>query len=119
MVNMKNKMYLEQRLHSRKTVKIPIQYRLVDDPKEIKSVRGKTALARDLSLEGMHLKVPKDKPVKSGDILRLDISLPKKGGHLFAFAEVAWANPKGAGLRLLQMPVEDRESLKGFLHLPE
>jgi len=108
-----NKSFLERRSNSRKPVKIPVQYRLVEDPKEIEGLRGKTALAKDLSLDGMYIKTAKDATV--GDIVRLDISMPEKSRRLFAFAEVVWANPKGAGLRLMLMAVEDKEALQAYL----
>jgi hypothetical protein len=108
-----NQTFLERRNHSRKPVKIPVQYRLVEDPKELEGLRGKTALAKDLSLDGMYIKTPKGASV--GDVIRLDISMPENSRHLFAFAEVVWSNPKGAGVRLMLMAVEDKESLQAYL----
>ncbi len=108
-----NKTFLEKRVHSRIPVKVPVQYRLVEDPQELENLRGQTALAKDLSLEGMHIKT--DKTVKVGDVFRLDISVPEKSKQLFAFAEVVWVNETGAGLRLMLMAVEDQEALKGYL----
>jgi hypothetical protein len=108
-----NKTYLEKRVHSRIPVKIPVQYRQVEDPKELENLRGKTGLAKDVSLDGMYIKT--DKPVKVGDVFRLDISVPEKSKQLFAFAEVVWVNDTGAGLRLMLMESEDKESLKLYL----
>jgi hypothetical protein len=108
-----NKSYLEKRVHSRVPVKIPIQYRLVEDSKELDNLRGLTALAKDASLEGMFIKITQT--VNIGDVFRLDISVPENSNQLFAFAEVVWVNKKGAGLRLMLMAMEDRESLKSYL----
>ncbi len=109
----KNKSFLEQRHQSRVPVKIPVQFELVEDPKELDELKSRTGLAKDLSLDGMFVKT--DKSVKPGDVFRLDISLPEKSKQLFAFAEVVWANETGAGLRLMLMAVEDKEELKGYL----
>src|SRR5579864_1241253 len=103
-----NKTFLEKRLRSRVGVKIPVQYRQVEDPKELENLRGRIALAKDMSLDGMYIKT--DDPVKVGDIFRLDISVPENSKQLFAFAEVVWGNHQGAGLRLLLMAVEDKEA---------
>jgi hypothetical protein len=108
-----SKSFLEKRVHSRIPVKIPVQYRQVEDPKELEALRGRTALAKDLSLEGMFVKT--DKQVKVGDVFRMDISVPEKSKQLFAFAEVVWFNEKGAGIRLMLMEEEDREALKGYM----
>lgn len=108
-----NRSFLEKRNHSRVPVKIPVQYRQVEDPKELEELRGRTALAQDASLEGMHIKT--GIPVKIGDVFRLDISVPERSKQLFAFAEVVWVNESGAGLRLMLMESEDRESLKAYL----
>jgi hypothetical protein len=109
------KSFLEKRLQSRLAVKIPVQFRQVTDPKELKKLKGSTGLAKDLSLDGMYLKTPGK--AEKGDIFRLEISLPvKPRKQLFAFAEVVRVDEKGAGLKLLLMPSEDKEDLQHFLH---
>ena len=108
------KSFLERRGRSRTPVRIPVQFQQVEDPAELEKLRAQPALAKDLSLDGMYIKTAMG--MKPGDVFRLDISIPEKSkGQLFAFAEVAWANPEGAGLRLLLMADEDRESLKAYL----
>jgi len=108
-----NKSYLEKRVHSRIPVKIPVQYRLVQDPKELENLKGQTALAKDVSLDGMFIKTAE--AAKVGDVIRLDISVPEKSKQLFAFAEVVWVNETGAGLRLMLIASEDKEDLKSYL----
>lgn len=105
----------EQRVHTRVPVKLPVQYRFLDNPKEIEKFRGKVALAKDLSLEGMYLKIAREMEVKIGEIFRLDITLPEIHSHLFAFGEVVWRNERGVGIHLMLMPEEDKESLKAYL----
>jgi c-di-GMP-binding flagellar brake protein YcgR len=106
--------FLERRSQSRVQVKVPIQYQLVENKKELEMIRGRHALAKDLSVNGMFMKT--DKPVKTGDILRLDISVSNpKMKRFFAFAEVVRITAKGAGVRLLLMPEEDRSGLKEYL----
>jgi hypothetical protein len=105
--------FLEKRVNSRIPVKVPVQYRLVEDPRELEDFRGRTALAKDLSLDGMYIKT--DHAVKVGDVFRLDVSVPERSKQLFAFAEVIWVNDAGAGLRLMLMASEDKESLKDYI----
>jgi len=106
--------FIEKRANSRVQVKIPVQYRLVDDEKELEKVRGRHALAKDLSLNGMFIKT--DKGVSKGDVFALDVSMPdKKSKHVFAFAEVVRITNKGAGIKLLLMPEEDKSALQEYL----
>ncbi len=106
--------FLERRSQSRVQVKVPIQYQLVENKRELEKIKGRHALAKDISLNGMFMKI--EKPVKTGDILRLDISVPNsKIKHFFAFAEVVRISAAGAGVRLLLMPEEDRSGLREYL----
>jgi Tfp pilus assembly protein PilZ len=105
--------FLEKRSQFRVSVKIPVQYQLVEDPRELDLFHSRTALAKDLSLDGMYIKT--DTTVKVGDVFRLDISLPQDSKRLFAFAEVAWIHEGGAGLKLMLMATEDATSLKKYL----
>ena len=105
----------ENRVHHRVPVKLPVQYRLLDNPKLVEKFRGKVALAKDLSQEGMYIKIARDKDVKVGEIFRLDISLPEIFRHLFAYGEVVWMNELGVGLHLMLMPEEDKGFLKEYL----
>jgi PilZ domain len=107
------KTFLEKRLRARIPVKIPVQIRRVEDPRELESLRGRTALAKDMTLDGMFIKT--GTPPRIGDVFRMDLSLPEGSRQLFAFAEVVWANETGAGLRLMMMESEDQASLKDYL----
>ncbi len=106
---------LEQRIHTRIPVKLPVQYRLLDRPKAVERFRSNVALAKDLSQEGMYIKIARDSDVKIGEIFRLDISLPETLSRLFAYGEVVWMNGLGVGLHFMLMPEEDREFLKTYL----
>jgi hypothetical protein len=105
----------ELRAHTRVPVQLPVQYRMIDNPQDAERFRGKVALAKDLSLGGMYIKIARDQSVKVGEIFRLDISLPETAQHLFAYGEVVWMNELGVGLHLMLMPEEDKESLKSYL----
>ena len=105
--------FLERRTQWRVPVRIPVQYQLVEDPRELNLFYSHTALAKDLSLEGMYIKT--DRPVKIGDIFRLDISIPEDSKQLFAFAEVVRLHEEGAGLKLMLMATEDMAFLKSYL----
>ncbi len=98
---------LEKRVHSRIPVKLPVQYRLVDNPEPVEKFKGKVGLAKDLSLEGLFIKIAPDK----------SITLPEISKHLFAYGEVAWANRTGAGVHLMLMPEEDRQFLRAYLDM--
>ena len=106
---------IEKRTQSRLPVKLPIQYRLLDNPEETEKYRGKVALGKDLSQDGLFLKIAPDKSLQTGEVIRLDITLPEIAKRLFAFAEVAWVNKSGAGVRLMLMPDEDRRYLNSYL----
>ncbi len=108
-----NQSYLKYRAHDRAKVKIPVQFWAVDDPKESEKLRGQVALAKDMSLEGLYIKT--GQALKVWDVVRLEIYIPQKTKYLYAYAEVVRIDAKGAGLRLLLMPEEDKESLKKYL----
>jgi hypothetical protein len=88
---------------------------LLDTPPEVEKFKGKVALAKDLSLGGMYMKIARDKDVKVGEVFRLDITFPETNRRLFAFVEVVWVNEPGVGIHLMLMPEEDREYLKFYL----
>jgi Tfp pilus assembly protein PilZ len=106
---------LEKRSYSRYRVKLPIQYRLLETPMPQERDKGKVALAKNLSQEGLFLKIAPDKDLRTGEVIRLDITLPDLSKHLFAFGEVIWVNRLGTGVHLMLMPEEDRQLLKGFV----
>lgn len=105
---------LEKRGHSRFKVEIPIQYRIVDNQKveDWETFMNTSALAKDVSLDGLFLET--DKTLEKGGVFRLDISL-EDSKKLFAFAEVVWSGPQGAGLRLMMMAEEDKEDFHQYL----
>lgn len=109
------KSIIEKRNQSRLPVKLPIQYRLLDNPEQTEKYRGKVALGKDLSHDGLFLKIAPDKSLQTGEVIRLDITLPEIAKHLFAFGEIMWVNRLGAGVRLMLMPDEDRKYLNSYL----
>ncbi len=108
---------LEKRGHSRFFVKLPIQYRLMDTnaSEPVEKFKGRIALGKDLSQEGVFMKIAPDKAMRTGEVLRLDISLPEISKHLFVFGEVVWVNRLGAGIHLMLMSEEDRQYLNSYL----
>lgn len=106
---------LEKRGSSRFPVKLPIQYRLIDNSEAEEKYKGKVALGKDLSQDGIFLKIAPDKEIRAGEVIRMEITLPEISKHLFAFAEVVWVNRLGAGIHLMLMPDEDRRFLKSYL----
>lgn len=108
-----NKTFVEKRVQPRTQATIPVQYRLVEDPKELEDLEDRRVQTQDVSLEGVFIKTAD--PLKAEDVVRLDISIPEKNATLFAFAQVVRVNGNGAGLRLMLMAEEDKSSLKDYL----
>jgi len=111
-------LFLDKRAHPRVPVKIPIQFRLMEDHKEITNIKDmgsktKAGQTLDTSMGGMF--VVADQNLSIGDILSLKITIPPKTMALSAFAEVVWANATGAGLHFLAMKEEDVAELENYL----
>ena len=111
-------LFLDKRAHPRVPVKIPVQFRVMEDTKEISHVRElatktKSAQTLDSSLGGMF--VVADQALHLGNILSLKVMIPNKTLGLSAFAEVVWANATGAGLHFLAIKEEDLQSLESYL----
>ena len=99
-------------------IKLPIQYRLVEDPSEVSGAKGNAAPVKqtetvDMSLCGMNISV--DKPLKMGTILRVDFSLPESTKTLTFFAEVVLAGPNGVGPRFIMGNNNNAKLLKAGL----
>ncbi len=112
------KMFMEKRVHPRISVKLPVQFRLTEDERELQSIEewrktAKPAEIMDLSLGGMYVAV--DQQLTLNSLLRFNIFLPPKVKPLVVYAEVVWANVTGAGLRFVMIRPEDLETLKNYL----
>jgi hypothetical protein len=113
-------MVVNQRLHPRISLKIPVRYRLIEDQEEIKTVRKgqKNVQANqtmDLSLNGLYLVA--DSIPEVGSVLWLDIDLHQTSHIISAYAEVVWSNRTGGGLHFEVIQEEDLEILKNYLLL--
>ena len=106
------KVFMERRANSRAQSRVPVNYSPVNDPQILKDLKGKAWQARDLSLDGIFIKTDQ---AKVGDVVRIEIPVLDKKRTLFAFAEVVRVDETGAGLRLMLMEDEDRQSLKDYL----
>jgi hypothetical protein len=107
-----------KRAHPRVPAHIPVTFLVMKEDKEVKNVRellGKTKLAQtiDASLGGMQF--AGDQGLSKGDMLTIRFTLPTISQPISAFAEVAWVNTKGAGVRFLSMKDDDLKSLDHFL----
>ncbi len=112
------KLFMEKRMHPRVSVKLPINYRLMDDKGELQNIEewrktAKNAESVDLSLGGMFIAV--DRALPMGSLLRFDVTISPQTAPLAIFAEVVWTNVTGAGLRFLMIKPEDLEALKKYL----
>ena len=112
------KLFMEKRVYPRVSVKLPINYRVMQDENELHNIEewrktSKDAQSVDLSLGGMFISV--DRALPMGSLLRFDVVIPKQTTPLAIFAEVVWTNVSGAGLRFLMVKPQDFEDLKKFL----
>ncbi|MGH7738530.1 MAG: PilZ domain-containing protein [bacterium] len=115
----KSQAFLEHRVHHRVSVKVPVQFHVLEKKEELAGLQNMKGVTKDLSLQGLYLRTAQE--IKPGDVFRLDIPLPDLKRQLFAYAEVVWVKPgklffkNDAGLKLMLMPVEDQEALKAYL----
>jgi c-di-GMP-binding flagellar brake protein YcgR len=112
------KLFMEKRMYPRVSVKLPINYRVMEDEAELHNIEewrktNKDAQSVDLSLGGMFIAVDRSLPM--GTLLRFDVTIPKQADPLAIFAEVVWSNVTGAGLRFLMVKPQDLDALKKFL----
>ncbi len=112
------KIFIEKRAHPRVRVDLPVKYCLVNDKTEADAIRefGKKdlfALVRDISLGGMQIST--EHPLKEGDVLAFEITLPGRAQPLVASAEVVWMNGNIGGLHFLIISEEDQTALQAYL----
>jgi len=110
--------YREKRVYPRVEVSLRVKYKLIEDPKELGTIlkdgkKDMDAQTMDISLSGMY--IVSDKPLKKGNLIRIDIPIDAKGTTLPTFAEVMWAVGPKSGLQFLSMKEEDAETLKAYL----
>ncbi len=115
----KSEAFLEHRAHHRVSVKVPIQFQILEKREAMDKLQNVKGITKDISLEGLFLRTAQD--IKPGDVFRLEIPLPHQRRSLFAYAEVVWVKEgkmffkNDVGLKLMLMPVEDQEALKAYL----
>lgn len=107
-----------KRAYPRVPAHIPVSFLVMKEHKELKDIREliektKTIQSIDASLGGM--KFEGNYGLEKGDILTLKLTIPTKAAPLSAFAEVAWINDNGVGIRFLTMKEEDLKSLDLYL----
>lgn len=107
-----------KRAYPRVPAHIPVSFLVMKEHKELKDIRQlieqtKTVQSIDASLGGM--KLDGGDGLAQGDILTLKLSIPTKASPISAFAEVAWVNTNGVGIRFLTMKEDDLKSLDLYL----
>ncbi len=108
----------DRRVNPRVDAIIPIVFRVLDDPKEIRSIRdrGKKEVHHptlNVSLGGMYIVA--DQTLEQGNILSFDIPIPGVVKKLNAMAEVVWSNEMGGGIRFLAMKNNDLKTFKAYI----
>ena len=111
-------MFIEKRATRRVSEKIPVKYRLIDDPQGFEAFgrekkEEKTTQSRDISLGGCFIAA--EQFFNIGSTLRLDFSFPSISSLISAFAEVIWANESGGGLKFIAIKEEDEKTLKNYI----
>ncbi|MGH7739512.1 MAG: PilZ domain-containing protein [bacterium] len=112
------KMFFNKRTHARVPAHISVTYLVMKGQQKDRGIQDlidgtKMAETLDASLGGMLLGGQPE--LNAGDTVTLKFSLPNTLTPLSAFAQVAWVNTAGAGLRFLSMPEEDRKALDVYL----
>lgn len=107
-----------KRAYPRVPAHIPVSFLVMKEHKELKDIRQlieqtKTVQSIDASLGGMKLETGEG--LAQGDILTLKLSIPTKAAPVSAFAEVAWVNAGGVGVRFLTMKEDDLKALELYL----
>lgn len=107
-----------KRAYPRVPAHIPVSFLVMKEHKDLKDIREliertKTVQSIDASLGG--LKFDGNHGLSQGDILTLKLSIPTKAAPVSAFAEVAWVNASGVGIRFLTMKEDDLKSLDLYL----
>jgi c-di-GMP-binding flagellar brake protein YcgR len=103
-------MKCERRRAARIAVEMPVMYRFV------KGSKGplERTVSSDLSEDGIGVRLARRNRERGP--LHLQFKLPGANHLVEAEAELAWENPNGqAGIRFIDMPVETRQALKGWL----
>ena len=116
-------LFVEKRAHPRTTVKLPVTYRLIEEPKaagkRLERKQGEQkSHSLDLNLGGLYLVT--DQFLDPESILRMEITLPKLSQNISVYARVVWSDETGGGLQFESMVEKDENLLKRFLtQVPE
>lgn len=108
----------ERRVHPRYSVQVPIDFWVLEDLDEIKSIhdrkkREKHLFAWNISLEGMCIMT--EETLKCGKILSLEITVPDAPKKIKVMGEVVWSNETAGGVQFLTMQDADMESWEAYL----
>jgi hypothetical protein len=100
------------------SVKLPVKFFLAEGEEDINRIvqwrrQEINALVLDVSLSGMYMMV--NEKLLTGNIIRVDVTLPPKPEPLTFYAEVIWSNEQGAGLRFIEMWPQDIDVLKAYM----
>ncbi len=115
---LQNENQSDKRVDPRFSVRIPIVYRVLDDPEEIVSLLERNKMEKqahtlNISLGGLF--IASAEALKNKSILSLTISIPDLAEKLKAMTEVVWTNERGGGIRFLAMKEEDMNLFKTYL----
>ena len=115
----KGTMVLDKRIEAKASTKIPIRYRIVHNEKEIETIDEHNKMVQashgmDVSLSGLRL-VTKE-VLKTGNFLRLHITLPSKFVFISTLARVVGTGKNGADIHFIAMKDDDVQALKEYIH---
>lgn len=113
--------FIEKRKHPRIKLKLPIEYKVVNETDEsYRTFQQQRAMhngsSKDISSEGLFMIT--DKQVEKGDILKVEMKLPEEDKAVRAFAEIIWladenvpVGKHGAGIYFMALRDEDADRI--------
>jgi hypothetical protein len=108
----------DKRVNPRVECELTAEIRTLDDAAHSASIsdlhhKNLHFHVRNVSLGGLYLESPP--PLKKGEILRVQATLPGIPVPLQAFGEVCWSGKEGGGLRFLAMAEQSIEALQNYI----
>jgi c-di-GMP-binding flagellar brake protein YcgR len=108
----------ERRVYPRIPLKVAVNYRVVEDQKEITTVLERNRnkqITQTINMSLGGLCFISREAIGVGSIVRLEIALPDIPHMISAYAEVVWSNGSFGGLHFEAMKEGDVDALKDYL----
>lgn len=115
----------DKRKHPRIQVMMSVKYKVINETDEAATLlEQRKALtlgsSRNFSAEGLFLE--SEKPLQKGDILKIEVTLPREPKPVRAFSEVVWVSDygvaegkHGSGIYFMALRDEDADKIGRFV----